>query len=149
VSDRPVEVDYLVIGAGTAGMAFTDTLIGHSDRTVLMVDRRHAPGGHWNDAYPFVRLHQPSAFYGVASQDLGTNRIDEAGDNAGLYERASGPEICAYYRSIMENHFPLFGRVSFRPMSEATVDRGRGTVTSRLTGSVREVRVRRKVVDAR
>ncbi len=27
---------------------------------VTMVDRRSAAGGHWDDAYPFVRLHTPS-----------------------------------------------------------------------------------------
>jgi cation diffusion facilitator CzcD-associated flavoprotein CzcO len=37
---------------------------------VIMVDRRHAPGGHWLEAYPFVRLHQPSAYYGVNSLPL-------------------------------------------------------------------------------
>jgi cation diffusion facilitator CzcD-associated flavoprotein CzcO len=59
-----VETDYLVIGAGASGMAFTDALINDSGHEVVMVDRRHRPGGHWHDAYPFVRLHQPSAFYG-------------------------------------------------------------------------------------
>ncbi len=56
-----IETDYLVIGAGTSGMAFVDELIAHSDLDVVMIDRRHDPGGHWNDAYPFVRLHQPAA----------------------------------------------------------------------------------------
>jgi cation diffusion facilitator CzcD-associated flavoprotein CzcO len=61
-----IETDYVVVGAGAAGMAFTDALLAHSDATVTLVDRRHAPGGHWIDAYPYVRLHQPT-FYGVAS----------------------------------------------------------------------------------
>ncbi len=56
---RMLEADYLVVGAGAAGMAFTDALIAASDAQVVLVDRRHAPGGHWLDAYPFVRLHQP------------------------------------------------------------------------------------------
>jgi hypothetical protein len=59
---RAIETDYLVVGCGTGGMAFTDTLIAHSQARVVMVDRRERPGGHWNDAYPFVRLHQPSIF---------------------------------------------------------------------------------------
>lgn len=42
-----------------------------------MVDRRPKIGGHWNDAYPFVRLHQPSSFYGVASRPLGRHQLDE------------------------------------------------------------------------
>ena len=71
-----LETDYLVIGAGAAGMAFTDELIADSDADVVMVDRRHRPGGHWNDAYPFVRLHQPAPFYGVNSRRLGTDVIE-------------------------------------------------------------------------
>ena len=72
-----LEADYLVVGAGASGMAFVDSLIGESEAEVVLVDRRHRPGGHWNDDYPFVRLHQPSALYGVASRPLGDNRIDE------------------------------------------------------------------------
>ena len=69
-------VDYLVVGAGASGMAFVDALTaGSDDVEVLLIDRRHRPGGHWHDAYPFVRLHQPSATYGVASHRLGEDRI--------------------------------------------------------------------------
>ncbi|MEW1821579.1 NAD(P)-binding protein [Arthrobacter sp. NPDC080031] len=60
-----IEADYLVVGSGAAGMAFADVLLHETDHTMVTVDRHHAPGGHWNDAYPFVRLHQPSATYGV------------------------------------------------------------------------------------
>ena len=67
-----IDVDYLIMGAGAAGMAFADSLFTESDATMVIVDRHDRPGGHWNDAYPFVRLHQPSANYGVNSADLGT-----------------------------------------------------------------------------
>ena len=77
-----LDADYVVVGAGAAGMAFTDALIDHTDATVAMVDRRHAPGGHWLDAYPFVRLHQASAFYGVASTLLGGGRIGTLSQSA-------------------------------------------------------------------
>jgi cation diffusion facilitator CzcD-associated flavoprotein CzcO len=86
-----IETDYLVIGAGTAGMAFVDTLVDRTDAEVVLVDRRHAPGGHWLDAYPFVQLHQPSSFYGVGSTPLGLDRVEVEGPEAGFYERASGP----------------------------------------------------------
>ena len=86
---REIETDYLVVGAGVSGLGFIDSLIAQSDADVVMVDRRHRPGGHWLDAYPFVRLHQPSAYYGVASRPLGQNRIDTTGPNAGFYERAT------------------------------------------------------------
>jgi len=55
-----IEADYLVIGAGATAMAFVDTLVNETDARVVMVDRNHSPGGQWNSAYPFVRLHQPS-----------------------------------------------------------------------------------------
>ena len=57
-----LQTDYLVVGAGAMGMAFTDALIDHADVHVTLVDRRHAAGGHWLDAYPFVQLHQASLF---------------------------------------------------------------------------------------
>ena len=63
----PIDTDYLIIGSGTTGLAFADTLIEETDAHVTIVDRHGKPGGHWNDAYPFVTLHQPSAFYGVNS----------------------------------------------------------------------------------
>src|SRR6476661_2971320 len=98
-----IETDYLVIGAGASGMAFVDALIAESDAHVVLVDRRHRPGGHWLDAYPFVRLHQPSANYGVSSRPLGGDRIDDSGINAGFYERATAAEICDYYRRVMDD----------------------------------------------
>ncbi|HET8938855.1 MAG TPA: NAD(P)-binding protein [Polyangiales bacterium] len=60
-----IETDYLVIGAGAMGLAFADELLTRTDAHITIVDKRSAAGGHWNDAYPFVRLHQPSVFYGV------------------------------------------------------------------------------------
>jgi len=45
-------------------------LLSQSDAIVTLVDRRHAPGGHWIDAYPFVRLHRPSAFYDPEARPL-------------------------------------------------------------------------------
>ena len=145
-----MDTDYLVIGAGLAGMAFTDALIAESDARVLMVDRRHGPGGHWNDAYPFVRLHQPSAFYGVPSRNLGEDRIDDTGPNAGFYERATAAEVCHYFQEVMDETFLPSGQVDFRPMSDVQ-DRGDGTatITNRLTGATTDVTVRKKVVDAR
>ena len=41
-----VETDYLIVGAGVSGMAFADSLIAESDADVVIMDRRHRPGGH-------------------------------------------------------------------------------------------------------
>ncbi|HYZ68347.1 MAG TPA: NAD(P)-binding protein, partial [Mycobacterium sp.] len=115
---RTIEADYLVVGAGAMGLAFTDTLVGESDATVVVVDRNDQPGGHWTVAYPFVRLHQPSAYYGVNSRVLGSDAIDQDGFNAGYHELASGAEVCAYFDAVMRQHLLPTGRVTYLPMSE-------------------------------
>ena len=144
-----IETDYLVVGAGATGMAFTDTLIGEADVDVVMVDRRHSPGGHWNDDYPFVRLHQPSALYGVASRTLGNDRIDTEGPNAGCYERATAAELCDYYRRVLDEHLLPSGQVRFLANHDHLgVDGDGHHVRSRLTGEVTAVRVRKRLVDA-
>jgi cation diffusion facilitator CzcD-associated flavoprotein CzcO len=89
-----LEADYLIIGAGAMAMAFADTLLAESDHSAVMVDRRHKPGGHWNESYPFVRLHGPSANYGVTSRPLRSTRIDHSGSTDRLLELATGSEIC-------------------------------------------------------
>lgn len=143
-----IETDYLMVGAGAAGMALTDALLSHSEARVTVIDRRHAPGGHWLDAYPFVRLHQPSAFYGVDSVPLGKDAIDRAGLNAGFYETANADELCAYFAHVMQEHFLPTGRVRFVPCSNYIGGEGeRHHFVSRLTGDKQEVRVRRKLVD--
>jgi hypothetical protein len=144
-----IETDYLVVGAGATGMAFTDTLIGEADAEVVMVDRRHSPGGHWNDDYPFVRLHQPSALYGVASRTLGADRIDTEGPNAGCYERATAAELCDYYRRVLDEHLLPSGQVRFLGSHDHLgVDGDGHHLRSRLTGEVTTVRVRKRLVDA-
>ena len=65
-------------------MAFADTILTETDAEIIMVDLHHKPGGHWNVAYPFVTLHQPSAFYGVSSCELSKGRKDKVGLNIGL-----------------------------------------------------------------
>jgi hypothetical protein len=144
-----IVTDYLVVGAGATGMAFVDTLIDQSDVDVVLVDRRHRPGGHWLDAYPFVRLHQPSAYYGVNSRTLGNDCIDESGPNAGFYERATAAEICDYFNRVLDEHLLASGQVQFFPMSDYRgVDADGHHFVSLLTGGETTVRVRRRFVDA-
>src|SRR5687767_14268072 len=130
------------------GMAFTDALIDHADVHVTMVDRRHAAGGHWQDAYPFVQLHQASVFYGVASTVLGSGAVQQTGPEAGLQERARQPEIRAYYDDILFKRFVASGRVTFLGSSEYHADDSSHFVTSRVAGETVQVDVRRRVVDA-
>jgi hypothetical protein len=143
---RTVEADYLVVGAGAAGMAFTDALIDHADVRVALVDRRHGVGGHWLAGYPFVRLHQASAFYGVASTLLGGGRVQQRGPEAGLQERATQSEICAYYGHLLADRMLESGRVEFFANTEYVGDR---TIISRISGQRFELPQRCRIVDAR
>ncbi|KWX68640.1 NAD(P)-binding protein [Mycobacterium sp. NAZ190054] len=140
-----IEADYLVVGAGAMGMAFVDTLLTETGATIVLVDRNHQPGGHWNSVYPFVRLHQPSAYYGVNSQSLGDeDAIDRSGLNEGFFELATGHEVCAYYDRVMRNHLLPTGRLTYFPMARYLGDNSFRT----LDGEQHRVTVRRRTVDA-
>ena len=146
-----IETDYLIIGAGAVGLAFADTLLAETDThiTITIIDRHGKPGGHWNDAYPFVALHQPSAFYGVNSMPLGTNRKDTFGSNEGCYELASGAEVTSYFDKVMHQTLLPSGRVSYHPMCDYVGgDAGMGKFVSILSGLETQVTVRKKTVDA-
>jgi hypothetical protein len=143
---RTLEADYLVVGAGAMGMAFTDALIDHADVRVAMVDRRHSVGGHWLGAYPFVRLHQASAFYGVGSTLLGGGRVQRRGPETGLQERATVSEILAYYGAVLADRMLESGRVEFFPSCEYQGDR---SFVSRVSGRRYDVPETCRIVDAR
>lgn len=143
-----IETDYLVVGAGASGLAFTDALINRADVDVVIVDRRARPGGHWLDAYPFVRLHQPSATYGVDSRELGTGRIDTSGPNAGYYELATGVEVAGYFGRVLDEDLLTSGRVRFYPATDYLGADGDGhRLRSILSGAVTTVKVRKRLVD--
>ena len=145
-----VDTDYLVVGAGATGLAFADTLIAEADVDVTVVDRRPAPGGHWLHAYPFVRLHTPSAYYGVNSRALGEDRIDHAGENAGYYERATGDHVRDYFAEAATG-LERDARVQLLTGHEQVGDAsyGHAQVRDIQTGVVHDFAVRRKLVDAR
>lgn len=141
--------DYLVVGAGATGLAFVDALVSEADVEVTMVDRLPAAGGHWLHAYPFLRLHTPSAYYGVNSLPLGADRLDEAGENTGFYERATGDEVRDYFAEAAARLVQT-GRVRLLAGHEHVDGALNGEQVRDLsTGQVHEVAVRRKVVDAR
>ena len=142
MNESELTADYVVKGAGAVGMAFVDSVFAESDSTFVILDRHDRPGGHWNDAYPFVRLHQPSSFYGVNSAPLGTGSIDQVGLNAGYEELASGQEVLSHFDLVMRQRFLPSGRVRFFPMSDIDDD---GVVTSLLSGHQLRIDARRFV----
>lgn len=139
-----LDTDYLIIGAGAQGMIFADQILTDSDASIVMVDRRHMAGGHWNDAYSFIRLHLPTAYYGAGSRKVGSDRLEETGLNKGFHEQASGAEVASYFDSLMRQRFLPSGRVTYLPMSD---HRGDGRVVSLVSGQETHVTAR-KIVDA-
>lgn len=139
-----IEADYLIVGAGAMGMAFADEILTHTDATIAMVDKNFKPGGHWNYAYPFVRLHQTSTCYGVNSTELGGYRVDEVGFNKGCYELASGSECLSYFDNVMRRRFIPSGRVIYLPMCEYRED---GKAVNLVCGTEYEFQAR-KIVNA-
>jgi NAD(P)-binding Rossmann-like domain len=138
--------DYLVIGAGASGLAFADELFTRDPTAhITLVDKRDAAGGHWNDVYPFVRLHQPATFYGVESRELARDEIDRDGPNRGCLSLSEGPEIVQYFHALLRERLLPSGRVAFVPLCEVQAD---GTLHHLLSGQRQRLEVRRKVVDA-
>ncbi len=144
-----IETDYLIVGAGASGLAFADSLVAETDVDIVLVDRRTHPGGHWRDAYPFIRLHAASAYYGVNSTPLGRDRIMQSGRNAGFYEQADAPEIRAYFEDVCDRLVST-GRVRFLAEHEHLGGHeGEHEVRDLRSGADHTVRVRRRLVDAR
>ena len=126
------------------GMAFVDTLLDENPKAdIIMIDRYAKPGGHWNMAYPFVTLHQPSAYYGVNSKELSTGTRDKTGLNQGLADLASRDEIMAYYDRVMRHKFLASGRVRYFALCEHLGD---GNVHHRLNGQSYQLEFK-KIVD--
>ena len=145
MSNKKLTTDYLIIGSGAVGMAFADTMLSDSDASMIIVDKYALPGGHWNKAYPFVTLHQPSHFYGVPSAELSSGKKDEVGWNKGLFELATGSEVLAYFSKIMSHRFLPSGRIKYFPKCTY---HGNYEFVSNLGGELYKVEVRRKVIDA-
>ncbi len=131
-----LETDYLIIGAGAMGMAFADELVTQSrDARIILVDRRAKPGGHWNNAYRFVTLHQPGLYYGVNSETL-TTHVDDL---------SSAAQIMAYYERVMDK-LCATGRVQF--LSQCSYE-GNGHIRSLTNAEVTyQVTVHKREVDA-
>lgn len=122
---KQLECDYLIIGAGAASLAFVDTLLTElPEAKLIIIDQKSIPGGHWVDAYGFVRLHQPSLVYGIASRQLEGNwaRLMLTKFQLPWHHRASKQEILTYFGDFVADKVSA-GQVEFYP--SCTYDFGR------------------------
>lgn len=140
-----INATYLIVGAGATAIAFADTLVAETNKTAIIVDKYSRPGGHWTTAYSYVRLHQPSAYYGVNSRPLGQDAVDQVGWNKGLSELACRDEVLAYYDAVMRLTLIPSGRIQYFPKHEYLGD---GSFRSILTNKTYRVGKDTRIVDA-
>lgn len=64
-----IRADLCVVGTGIAALNALVVASGYLQKgqRVILVERRPRCGGMWNDAYPFVRLHQPHGMFTAGS----------------------------------------------------------------------------------
>lgn len=131
-----LKTDYLVVWAGAMGIAFVDEMLHLTkDTTFVIVDKNANAWWHWNHAYRFVTLHQPSLFYGVNSKKFNTKE--------NMY--ATKSEILYYYECVMRN-FIRTNRVTFLNQCEYQWD---GKVQSLISADLSyDIKISNKLVNA-
>ncbi|WP_172299779.1 FAD-dependent oxidoreductase [Pseudoruegeria sp. HB172150] len=70
---RVDQCDLAIVGAGIAGLnaLFVATEYLPRDAKIVLIDRKPRAGGMWNDAYGYVRLHQPHRMFTVGDLPWG------------------------------------------------------------------------------
>ena len=129
---KPVHLhcDYLVIGAGLMGIGFIDTLMKKNRHaTFVLVDKNDQPGGHWNFAYSWVRLHVPKCWYGVESKKLASE------EGIKMNDRSSKAELLQYFRKVVDDMIAS-GRVRFLPRCEYQGENKVCSLVSSLTYTI-------------
>lgn len=119
--------DLCIVGAGIAGLnaAFVATKYLPVTARVLLLDKHQQAGGMWNDAYPYVRLHQPYQFFtaGNIPWSLGRERS----------YLATRDEVSAHLRhcfDVISKRLDIDARWGWEWLNHTEED-GRVTVTAR------------------
>jgi cation diffusion facilitator CzcD-associated flavoprotein CzcO len=96
IANNRVDFDLCIVGAGVVGLnaAFVASRFLPATARVLILDKHRQAGGMWNDAYSYVRLHQPYQLF-------------TAGDIPWTLARkrsylATGPEVAAHLRHCLD-----------------------------------------------
>lgn len=68
--------DLVVVGAGIAGLNALYAAVQYLPKNarVLLIDQKAGPGGMWNTAYDYVRLHQPHPMFTVGDMKWAWNK---------------------------------------------------------------------------
>ena len=56
--------DYVIVGGGMTACGIVAELLDfRPDSNILILDNQKQLGGHWNFAYPYVKLHNFTSYY--------------------------------------------------------------------------------------
>ena len=80
------ETDYLIVGAGTVGMAFAYTLLAETDAHLTIVDREVAPGRRLNHALVETVSRRDSAC-----------DMDADANNGHVCNTVAGVRLCRFH----------------------------------------------------
>ncbi len=91
-----IRADLCVVGSGIAALNALAVASGYlkEGQRVVIIEQRAQYGGMWNDAYPFVRLHQPHGLFTAGS-------IPWKGDHPRSY-LATREEILDHFANILD-----------------------------------------------
>ncbi len=139
------QYDLCIVGAGYAGLnaAFVASQYLPATARLLVLDKHQQVGGMWNDAYPYVRLHQPYRMFtaGNIPWTLGRERS----------YLATRDEVAAHLRhcfDVISKRFDVDARWGWEYLDQIE-DANSVMVTARgPDGEVRTFRVER-FIDAR
>jgi len=117
--NKKISCDYFIVGSGAASLSYIDTLLTELPSVkIVLIDQKAAPGGHWNDAYGFVKLHAPSLLYGIASRQLEGNWLKLVMTKFMLpwNHRATKLEILNYFQTYVDDKVAA-GQLEYYPSS--------------------------------
>lgn len=93
----PTEYDYVVVGGGMTGCGIVAELLDfRPDASILVMDKLDRLGGHWNFAYPYVRLHNFTSYYTLYGYPFKEDIRSKE------HHRANLPELLEYFGSIQK-----------------------------------------------
>lgn len=93
----PTEYDYVVVGGGMTGCGIVAELLDfRPDASILVMDKLERLGGHWNFAYPYVRLHNFTSYYTLYGYPFKEDIRSKE------HHRANLPELLEYFGSIQK-----------------------------------------------
>ena len=131
-------VDYLILGTDIGGLAFADVILSESDATIAFIQ------GHESD-----KIAARLASRGRTCDTIGLNTYTLSDWCKNFPSRAdtctTSTSLQAYCDHVLENRFLPESRVQ---LLQSVEHLGHGKLRSLIDGQVRELEVRRKIVNA-